>query len=141
VVRLARVGFDEVAGYLGKPVHAFLDHPELTERSSRLTAGELAQRLGEGMRLTVVDVRSPSEVEGGALPGALNIPLPRLVERLGEVDTSQPVVVYCQSGYRSMIASSVLRRAGAADVSDLLGGYEAWRLAGRQATPKQAQQA
>jgi glyoxylase-like metal-dependent hydrolase (beta-lactamase superfamily II)/rhodanese-related sulfurtransferase len=128
VLRLARVGFDDVVGFLHAPLRAFLDHPELTERSSRLSADDLAQRLAGGVPLTVLDVRSPGEVAGGSIPGAVAIPLPRLLERLGEVDLARPLVVCCQGGYRSSIAAAVLRRAGAHDVSDLLGGYEAWTL-------------
>lgn len=129
VVRLARVGFDDVIGYLDEPVRAFIERPELVEQSSRLTARELVRRLGDGMALTVLDVRSPAEREDGTVPGAITIPLPQLVARIDEVDVSRPVVVYCAGGYRSSIAASVLRRHGAADVSDLLGGFEAWRQA------------
>jgi rhodanese-related sulfurtransferase len=56
----------------------------------------------------------------------VHLPLARLVERLGELDPTRPTVVHCASGYRSMIAASVLATAGFDDVSDLLGGYEAW---------------
>ena len=127
-VRLARVGFDNVAGHLAEPVRAFMEHPELTERSSRLTAAELAGRLASGMDVTVLDVRNPGELAAGGVPGALRIPLPQLVARAGEIDASRPVVVYCASGFRSMIAASLLRRHGATDVSDLIGGFDAWRL-------------
>jgi len=127
-VRLARVGFDGVLGSLREPVKAFVASPELTERSSRITAAELAERMASGMALTLLDVRNPGEVEGGGVPGAVNIPLPQLARRLDEVELSRPLVVYCASGYRSMIAASLLRRHGADDVSDLLGGYEAWRI-------------
>ena len=134
MVRLARVGFDMVVGALREPLRAFMEHPELTERSSRISAAELVERRGSGMRLTVLDVRNPGEHALGAIPGAVNIPLPQLTRRLDEVDTAHPVVLCCAGGYRSMIAASVLRRHGAADVSDLLGGYEAWRLASSAAT-------
>jgi len=127
-VRLARVGFDQVAGVLRAPLRAFVAHPELTERSSRVTAAELRERIASGMALTLLDVRSPGEVSGGAIPEAVNIPLPQLAARAGEVQAGRPVVVYCGSGFRSMIAASLLRRYGADDVSDLLGGYDAWRL-------------
>ena len=129
MVRLARVGFDGVVGALRQPVRAFLDHPELTERSSRITAAELAARRSAGVELALVDVRNPGEHALGAIPGAVNVPLPQLTRRIAEIDLDMPVVVHCAGGYRSMIAASVLRRQGAADVSDLLGGYEAWRLA------------
>jgi len=128
MVRLARVGFDAVIGMLRDPMRAFTDRPELTERSSRLTAADLAQCLRDGMELTLLDVRNPGETASGIIDGAVAVPLAQLAARIGEVDVSRPVVVYCGSGYRSMIAASLLRRAGAADVSDLLGGYDAWLL-------------
>jgi hydroxyacylglutathione hydrolase len=127
-VRLARVGFDSVVGHLDSPMRAFLARPDLLERSSRITVPELVARFDSGMEVTLLDVRGPGEQAAGMVPGALAIPLPQLVARLAEVDAARPVVVYCASGYRSMIAASVLRHHGVADVSDLLGGYEAWRL-------------
>jgi hydroxyacylglutathione hydrolase len=66
----------------------------------------------------------------GTLPAARAVPLARLVGSLDEFDPEAPTVVYCAGGYRSLVASSVLRHAGFADVSDLLGGYGAWAAAG-----------
>jgi hydroxyacylglutathione hydrolase len=60
------------------------------------------------------------------IPGAVNIPLAELANRIGELDPAAPTVVYCAGGYRSSIAASLLRRHGFADVSDILGGYGAW---------------
>jgi glyoxylase-like metal-dependent hydrolase (beta-lactamase superfamily II)/rhodanese-related sulfurtransferase len=114
-VRLARIGFDQVAGVLGDVRHA------AQERSSRITAEQFRAARAGGAQ--VVDVRNPGELEVGAVPGSLNIPLPQLVERMGELDPARTTVVYCASGNRSSIAASVLTAAGFADVSDLLGGY------------------
>jgi rhodanese-related sulfurtransferase len=125
-VRLARVGFDRVAGYLRDPLQAFVARPEEVARASRLTAAELSQRLEDGTAVTVVDVRGPGECAEGMVPGAVNVPLAELQRRTAEIDLSRPVVVYCRGGYRSSIAASVLRRAGGADVSDIIGGYDAW---------------
>jgi len=128
-VRLARIGFDDIAGHLRDPVQAFLEHPEATERSSRLTADELVARLSELSDLVVVDVRNPGEVEStGAIDGAVRLPLPRLTEGVGSLDKGRATVVYCAGGYRSSLAASVLRARGFSDVSDLLGGFGAWAL-------------
>jgi hydroxyacylglutathione hydrolase len=59
------------------------------------------------------------------------VPLPQLTSRVAELDPTRPTVVYCASGYRSSIAASALAAAGFADVSDLLGGYEAWNAAAK----------
>ncbi|HET8540007.1 MAG TPA: rhodanese-like domain-containing protein [Anaeromyxobacter sp.] len=72
------------------------------------------QRLGSGA--TVLDVRTPREYAGGAYPGALNIPLQSLAQRLGEIPKERPVVVYCASGLRSASAARLLARAGFRDV-------------------------
>jgi hydroxyacylglutathione hydrolase len=132
-VRLGRIGFDNVIGHLDDPLEVFLNHPEVMERSSRLTPAELAARRAEVADLVVVDVRNQGELELGLIPGSIHLPLPRLVQRLGELNPSRPTVVHCASGYRSMIAASVLVAAGFADASDLIGGYEAW--AGLTPTP------
>ncbi len=125
-VRLARIGLDGVVGALDVPLAALAAAPDVTARSSRLTAAILAERLGRLDGVQVVDVRNPPETAAGTLPGAVTIPLARLTLRLGELDPARPTVTYCASGYRSSIAASVLEAAGFADVSDLLGGYEAW---------------
>ena len=75
-------------------------------------------------------MRAPSETAEGVLQGAREIPLPLLTEFLADLDPSNPVVLYCESGYRSSIAASVVRAAGFSDVSDLKGGFHAWDAAG-----------
>ena len=126
-VRLARIGFDNVTGHLADPVRAFLDRPDLVVRSSRLTADELAERLRTIRDVAIVDVRNPGEAAEGMITGAVNIPVARVLDRIGELDPARPTVVYCAGGYRSSIAASSLVAAGFDDVSDVLGGYEGWR--------------
>jgi hydroxyacylglutathione hydrolase len=130
VVRLARIGFDRVAGYLREPERAFLDVPDRVVRASRLTASDLAVAI-RGPQPLLVDVRNPSEVALGAIPGAVHIPLAQLPARLAEIPRDRPVVAYCAGGYRSSVAAALLRRNGFADVSDLLGGYGAWTALGQ----------
>src|SRR5438477_10413617 len=129
-VRLARIGFDAVVGCLARPLAVFTDHPELVERSSRLRADELADRLESGPAPVVIDVRGPGETTAGVVPGAKSIPLPGLVDELAELDPEAATAVYCAGGYRSSIAASLLASRGWRDVSDLLGGYAAWKAWG-----------
>jgi rhodanese-related sulfurtransferase/glyoxylase-like metal-dependent hydrolase (beta-lactamase superfamily II) len=129
-VRLARIGFDRVAGQLADASDVLVGHPDLVERSSRLTIEQLAEIRGLVPALQLVDIRNPGETHDGVLPGAVEMPLATLVDTLGDLDPARPTVVYCASGYRSAIAASALRAAGIADVSDLVGGYRAWSAAG-----------
>jgi hydroxyacylglutathione hydrolase len=94
---------------------------------SRLTVQQAADRIASVAELQVVDVRSPGEFDGGTLPGAVNLPLPRLLELTSTLDPARPVLVHCASGYRSIAAASLLAAHGFADVSDLIGGWNAWR--------------
>jgi glyoxylase-like metal-dependent hydrolase (beta-lactamase superfamily II)/rhodanese-related sulfurtransferase len=124
-VRLARVGYDRVVGQLDDPAATLAGRPDAVVASSRLTAEQLADLI-DAADLQLVDLREPSETEGGTLPGARLVPLPALTDSLDRLDRDAPTVVYCASGYRSSIAASVLVEAGFTDVSDLLGGYAAW---------------
>ncbi len=126
-VRLARIGFDTVVGALDDHLQTLADNPAVAEPSSRLSAADLAARLQQPNGTVLIDVRNPGEVVDGMIEGAINVPLPRLLDAVDEIDRRHPVVVYCANGMRSSIAASVLASAGYPDVSDLLGGYPAWR--------------
>ena len=131
VMRLGRIGFDNVAGYLANGMRALETRPELAQRTARITAPALAewidgQRPDAGATPVVLDIRSEAEHAGGHIEGSLNIPLPRLEERIGELPADRPVVVHCEGGYRSAIGASLLQKLGRQHVYDLVGGYKAW---------------
>jgi hydroxyacylglutathione hydrolase len=126
-VRLARIGYDKVLGVLADPVRAMLEHPDDVRIASRVSAQQLESLSGSMNDLTVIDVRGPGELEEGAVAGSKHIQLASLLERVSELDPTSPTVVYCAGGYRSSIAASTLRSLGFLDVSDLIGGYGAWR--------------
>jgi hydroxyacylglutathione hydrolase len=128
-LRLGRIGFDNVLGYLKGGMDAARSGPEVVRRGRRVTSAELGALLGQPS-LTLVDVRFPGEWVHGAIPGAVHIPLDQLEERLGEIPRGRRVAVYCQSGLRSSTAASLLEQAGFDDVVDLSGGYAAWSTAG-----------
>jgi rhodanese-related sulfurtransferase len=129
-VRLGRIGFDDIVGVIDDVERVLATSPERAARLSRLTADELAERRARlGAELQLVDVRNPGEVAGAPVEGARNIPLTRLRDRLAELEPSAPVVLVCAGGARSATASSVLRAAGFADVSDVLGGAGALGIA------------
>jgi glyoxylase-like metal-dependent hydrolase (beta-lactamase superfamily II)/rhodanese-related sulfurtransferase len=122
-VRLARIGYDRVIGWF--PVDDLADVPSEVDRASRLTAGEFATRRSDIPNLQLVDVRGEGEFMINHVAHAVNIPVAQLEKRMSELRSDVPTVVYCAGGYRSSIAASVLRANGFADVSDVLGGFEA----------------
>jgi hydroxyacylglutathione hydrolase len=126
-VRLARVGFDNVIGCLPDVEEALVARPGLAARTSRLGVAQLRERRATVPGLRIIDVRNPGEHAAGALDGAELRPLATLREHLDGLDASAPIVLYCQSGTRSLIAASLLESRGFHDVSDLLGGYAAAR--------------
>ncbi|MFJ6617680.1 rhodanese-like domain-containing protein [Kitasatospora sp. NPDC091335] len=126
VTRLARIGFDHIAGYLRNPGNALPALADDLTPASRLTADQLRTALDGEQPPTVLDVRTSGEREAGSVEGSLHIALAELPARLDEIPTDRPLVVHCAGGHRSSIAASLLRHHGHPDVSDLLGGYAAW---------------
>ncbi len=124
--RLGRIGFDRVIGVVAEPLRLLVDHPELVQIGSRLTAEDFRERRHELSRLQLVDVRNKGELVAGTIPGAVHVPVGELPARLDELDPSLPTVVFCAGGYRSSVAASMLRAEGFADVSDIIGGHAAW---------------
>lgn len=126
VMRLGRIGFDNVAGYLQGGMEALDDRPELVRTVDRVTAPALAEQLAGNNPPWVLDVRAASEYRSGHLAGSHNVPLPQLADRLDEVPIDRPVVVHCEGGYRSSIAVSLLEQVGRTNANDLVGGFKAW---------------
>lgn len=137
-VRMARVGIEEVRGYLEGGVMAWKQAGLALEKLPQTTPEELAQRMSEG-GLRVLDVRREPEWQAGHIAGAAWWPLDRFKVSPPEVDSSRPLAVHCASGYRSVIACSLLRRAGMENVINVVGGFDAWKKAGlevEQESPK-----
>jgi hydroxyacylglutathione hydrolase len=99
----------------------------------QVTSSEVSGLAAAG-DITLLDVRNASEWGRGHVPSAMHIPLGALAQRLGEVPADRPLVVHCQGGRRSAIAASLLQRAGRSDVSNLVGGFEAWTGSGLPVT-------
>ena len=123
-MRLARIGYDTVLGYVPDVEDYLLRHEDQVSRASRLNAGQDDAWLTDNVQ--VVDIRGAGELAVGMVPGAVHIPLAQLASRAGELDRARPVVLYCAGGWRSSVGASLLRANGFTDVSDILGGYTAW---------------
>jgi glyoxylase-like metal-dependent hydrolase (beta-lactamase superfamily II)/rhodanese-related sulfurtransferase len=144
-VRLARIGFDRVRGAVVDVERLLTQRPDLAARATRLAAADLASWRDDEPALQIIDVRNPAEQDPGIIPGAVSMPLARILDRHHELDPTAPTVVYCASGYRSSTAASLLRSAGFTHVADLQGGYDAWAAAGlpievRQTSPERSWQ-
>jgi glyoxylase-like metal-dependent hydrolase (beta-lactamase superfamily II)/rhodanese-related sulfurtransferase len=127
-VRLGRIGFDNVAGYLKDGMESLRTRPDLTRTTDRFSAAAAAERMTPTGPL-VLDVRAPGERAQGAVPGSTHIPLSQLAGHLSDLPHDRPILVYCAAGYRSSIAASLLQREGFADVSEMAGGMTAWEAA------------
>ncbi len=120
MVRLGRIGFDRVTGYLAD-YETVLQQVDEVQQAERIDAAEAT---ADGVQL--VDVRNPGETAAGVIPGALLIPLGALPTSVGDLDPAVRTVLYCHSGVRSAVGASWLRAQGFQDVADVVGGYTAW---------------
>jgi rhodanese-related sulfurtransferase len=127
-IRLGRIGFDHIVGYLQDGLRSLESRPELTATTERVSPPLAAERLAAGAPLAV-DVRGPGEREQKFVGGSVSIPLNHLRERAHELPKDRPLLVYCAGGYRSSIAASVLQQLGFTRVSEIAGGIAAWEAA------------
>ena len=127
-LRLARVGIENVRAYLEDGITGWIKGGYELDYIPQISAQEFRElRAQEKDHIAVLDVREPGEVEAGAMENAIRIPLGQLAARTGELDRGKLIVVHCQGGYRSSIATSILRRAGFRDIANLTGGFEGWK--------------
>jgi hydroxyacylglutathione hydrolase len=124
-IRLARVGIENVVGYLDHGIAGWIKGGYELDYIPQVSVQELSELQG----FAVLDVREAGEVESGAIENSVRIPLGQLAARIGELDRNKLLVVHCKGGYRSSIATSVLRRSGFRDIANLTGGYDAWKQA------------
>jgi rhodanese-related sulfurtransferase/glyoxylase-like metal-dependent hydrolase (beta-lactamase superfamily II) len=134
LMRLGRIGFDNSVGYLEHGIQAIEGKPDLMSRTERITATAFAEYLESSNADTVIDVRTRQEWDQEHIPGSINLPLNRLAERLDEISAADRLIVHCQGGYRSSIATSLLRHNGYQNVVDLVGGLQGWKASGLPTT-------
>lgn len=126
VMRLGRIGFDVVEGYLKSGAKALAPRADVIEVTNRITARALADEMAGDDAPLIVDIRSESEWEAGHIEGSVNVPLNQLRARTGELPSDRQLVVHCAGGYRSSIGASILQQQGFENVYDLVGGFKAW---------------
>ncbi len=125
IVRLARVGFSNFAGYLDGGYEAWLNAGERIDMIISIEADELAMDLPFDKNLLAVDVRKEIEFAEGHIKDAINMPLNDMtdVALLAGLEEDQNIYVYCGGGYRSMIASSLMKRQGIHNLRNVEGGW------------------
>lgn len=125
VVRLSRVGFDKILGYLRGGFEAWQQAGEPTDMIIDIEADELAMDIPHDPNLVVVDVRRETEFADGHVAGAQNLPLNEMndVVNLAHFEENQNLYVHCAGGYRSVIAASLLKREGTHNLRNVLGGW------------------
>ncbi|HEY3990004.1 MAG TPA: MBL fold metallo-hydrolase [Acidobacteriaceae bacterium] len=132
-IRLGRIGFDHVAGYLENGLRALDARPDLIASTEHLSAQAAAECLASSRPPLapplVIDVRTPREREQKHIEGSLSVPLNRLAEHLPSLPKDRALLVYCAGGYRSSIAASLLERSGFPSVAEIAGGFAAWEAA------------
>jgi glyoxylase-like metal-dependent hydrolase (beta-lactamase superfamily II) len=128
-IRLGRIGFDHVAGFLQDGLQSLQSRPDLTVATERLSAPFAAELLSSPHPPLAIDVRTPREHDQKHIPGSLHIPLNHLTENLETLPKDRPLLVYCAGGYRSSIAASLLQGGRCSSVSEIAGGIAAWEAA------------
>ncbi|HKT89647.1 MAG TPA: rhodanese-like domain-containing protein [Candidatus Sulfotelmatobacter sp.] len=127
-LRLARVGIEALDGYLAGGVAAWKQAGLPLATVAQMTVDELSRGL-ESDSMRVLDVRRGPEWDAGHIDGAAWWPLDNFKVSAPEIDHDAPLAVHCKGGYRSMIAASLLQRAGFKNVINIVGGFDAWQAA------------
>jgi glyoxylase-like metal-dependent hydrolase (beta-lactamase superfamily II)/rhodanese-related sulfurtransferase len=123
ITRLARVGYDNVLGYLQGSFDAWQQSGKEIDRASRITAKELESMMES--KPIIIDVRNETEFDAEHINGAINVPLDYLNYNLNSFPKEQPFIIHCAGGYRSMIAASILKARGWENFADVKGGFKA----------------
>ena len=128
ITRLARVGFDNALGFLKGGISSWKDKGKKTDSISTIEASKFGKKILNQTK--IIDVRKNSEFSNGHLKNALNIPLDQLSENLDKIPLEGNFFVHCAGGYRSMIASSILKSRGLDSMTDIIGGFSAIKSSG-----------
>ncbi|MGH9605633.1 MAG: MBL fold metallo-hydrolase [Terracidiphilus sp.] len=128
-LRLGRIGFDHVKGYLRGGMEALAGRPDLVWPTERGSAPMLAEELAGADPPMVLDIRNPREWASRHIAGSVNVPLNHLEERIAEIPRGRRIAVHCAGGYRSSIAAGILHQHGVTNLIEMAGGLAAWDAA------------
>jgi hydroxyacylglutathione hydrolase len=125
-LRLGRIGFDHVRGYLRGGMAALADRPDLVWPTERVSAQMMVDELSGAEAPLLIDVRNRPEWAAKHIVGSVNIPLSHLRDRMEDIPRNRRIAVHCAGGYRSSIAASILHQHGITNLIELAGGLAAW---------------
>jgi hydroxyacylglutathione hydrolase len=128
-LRLGRIGFDHVKGYLNGGMQALAARPDLVWPTERLSAPMIAEELAGANPPLLLDIRNPREWLAKHIDGSVNIPLNHLAEHIAEIPRDRRIAVHCAGGYRSSIAAGILHQYGITNLVEMAGGLAAWDAA------------
>jgi hydroxyacylglutathione hydrolase len=128
-LRLGRIGFDHVKGYMKGGMELLASRPDLVWPTERLSAPMVAEELAGANPPLVLDIRNPREWAARHIERSVNVPLNHLQERIGEIPRDRRIAVHCAGGYRSSIAASILHQYGITNLIEMAGGLAAWDVA------------
>jgi hydroxyacylglutathione hydrolase len=128
-LRLGRIGFDDVKGYLADGMEALTGRPDLVVKTDRASVLIASEELAGIEPPLVLDVRSEQEWSEKHIAGSINVPLNHLEERVREIPRDRRIALHCAGGYRSSIAASILHRHGIDNLVEMAGGLAAWEAA------------
>lgn len=121
VTRLARTGYDNSLGYLKGGITVWKSNGLETSSIKSIQPKDLENEL---KNISLVDVRKPNEYDAESVRGAVNLPLDFIHKNIEKYSSNKKYYIHCQSGYRSVIASSILKANGVNDVVDVAGGFK-----------------
>lgn len=126
VIRLSRVGFDKMEGYLAGGFEAWQNAGEKLDMIVNVEADELVMDIPHDPNLLIVDVRRETEFADGHAKDALNLPLSEMIDvaQIANFEDNQNLYVHCAGGYRSIIAASLLKKEGIHNLRNIVGGWE-----------------
>ena len=125
VLRLSRVGYDNSLGYLKGGFDAWKAAGKEVDTIESINVEELAKRIGTENSATVLDVRKPGEYSAEHMDGSSTFPLDYINDEMSKVKKDESYMLYCASGYRSVIAASILKSRGFNNIADIQGGFKA----------------
>lgn len=124
ITRLSRVGYDHTVGYLNGGYASWKESGKEFETVTRITPQTLEDKINQGEKPLIIDVRKKSEYDSEHVIGAINIPLNEINKHLAQFPKNEPFIVHCAGGYRSMIAAAILKQRGWENFVDVIGGFK-----------------